>query len=89
MTTVPQAPKKPMLSQELLQLTVLPCRSMCLLPLLDYMKQLQAGEGTMGKGLSDCIFSTGYDEVIAAAILEAEVVPRSLAKAQSCSDWPC
>ena len=53
------------------------------------MKRLQAGEGTTGEELSDCVFSAGYDELIAAAILDAEADPRLLTEAQLRSDWPC
>jgi hypothetical protein len=54
-----------------------------------WRRQLEAGEGTMGEEYSDYVFSTAFDNIITAAILDVEVDPKSLAEAQSSPDWPC
>jgi hypothetical protein len=52
-----------------------------------WRRQLEAGEGTTGEEYSDYVFSAAFDDIIMAAILDAEVNPKSLAEAQSSPDW--
>ena len=57
--------------------------------LSEYARQLERGEGTTGEEYSDCVFTTGFDDIISATILNAEADPKTLAEVQSRSDWPC
>ena len=43
----------------------------------------------MGEEYSDCVFTAGFDDIIGAAILDAEANPKTLTKVRSRSDWPC
>ncbi len=52
-----------------------------------YLRRLEAGEGTTGEEMADYVFSADFDNLIAKAIMDAEADPRTLAEAQSRSDW--
>ena len=85
----PSAPSRPTLTQELSWLEIQPWRTGCMLSLSDYARQLECGEGTTGEEYSDCVFTAGFDDIIGVAILNAEADPKTLAEAQSRSNWPC
>lgn len=85
---MPGAPQRPTLSQELSQLDIQPRRSKRIPTLSEHMKRIEAGEGTTGEEFSDCVFSTDFDDDVAAAILDADADPKTLAQAQPRSDWP-
>jgi len=53
------------------------------------LRQIEAGEGTLGGDISDYVFSVGFDSIISVAILDVETDPKSLVEAQSRPDWPC
>ncbi len=53
------------------------------------LRQIEAGEGTSGGDISDYVFSAGFDDIITAAILDADADPKTLAEVWSRSDWPC
>ena len=55
--------------------------------LSDYMRRLDAGEGTTGEYL-DSIFSAEIVDFIAMAIQQADGSPQSIAEAQKQLDWP-
>ncbi len=57
--------------------------------LSQYIRRLEAGEGTTGGEFSDCIFSAGFDDIIATAIMDADADPKTLAEVRSRSDWLC
>jgi hypothetical protein len=58
--------------------------------LSDYMKRLQAGEGTTREeyNMVDSGFSVELKGIIAVAIHKADCDPKSLSEAQAQSDWP-
>jgi len=58
---------------------------------LDYARRLAAGEGVTGEDISDtadCAYSADQQQLIFAAIQEAEGDPKTLSEAQARSDWP-
>jgi hypothetical protein len=82
----PSMPAPPRMSLADMQI---PRRSGHILVASAWRRQLEAGEGTMGEEYSDYVFSTAFDDIIMAAILDAEINPKSLAEVQSSPDWPC
>ena len=81
----PQAPKKKGKQREDFPE---PTRKSHRIPKLsDYMKRLDAGEGTTGEYL-DSVFSAEIVDFIAAAIQEADGSPQSINEAQKRLDWP-
>jgi len=52
-----------------------------------YLRRLEAGEGTTGEEMADYVFSADFDNLIAEAIMDVEADPRTLAEARSRSDW--
>jgi len=60
---------------------------MCVSKPSQYIRQLEAGEGTTGGEFSDCVFSAGFDDIIAAAIMDADANLKTLVEARSRSDW--
>jgi hypothetical protein len=83
---VPGAPKKPTLGEQLSKLHITPRRTLRQPQPSAQIRRLQAGEGTTGKEL-DYVFSAGFDDIIAAAIQDMDADPKTLAQAQSRSDW--
>ena len=83
----PRAPKKPKPSE-----SAQPTRKSKRLPKLsDYVRRLAAGEGVTGEDISDmadCAYSADQQQLIIAAIQEAEGDPKTLSEAQAQSDWP-
>ena len=63
-------------------------KSTCVPKLSYLLQQIEAGEGTSGGDISDYVFSAGFDDIITVAILDADADPKTLAEAQSRSDWP-
>jgi len=60
---------------------------MCVSKPSQYIRQLEAGEGTTGGEFSDCVFSAGFDDIIAAAIMDTDADPKTLVEVRSHSDW--
>ena len=81
----PQAPKKKGKQREDFPE---PTRKSQRIPKLsDYMRRLDAGEGTTGEYL-DSVFSAEIVDFVAAAIQQADGSPQSIAEAQKRLDWP-
>ena len=53
-----------------------------------YQRRLAAGEGTTGEEIVDYAYLAGFDDMIAAAIVDADNDPKTLAEARSRPDWP-
>ena len=53
----------------------------------DKVRRLQAGAGTTSEELA-YVFSTAYDDITSMAIQDVDGDPKTLAQAQSRSDWP-
>src|SRR6266702_646798 len=96
--TVPPLPAQPPsegASQEeqevtrLIELTQPTCKSTRVTKPSQYVWWLEAGEGTTGEEMADYVFSADFNNLIAKAIMDADANPRTLAEAQSHSDWPC
>jgi hypothetical protein len=85
---MPQAPKKK--KKKTGEPSQPTCKSEHIPKLSDYMKHLQAGEGTTREeyDMVDSVFSIELKGIIAAAIHEADGDPKTLSEAQARSDWP-
>jgi hypothetical protein len=79
--STPEPPRMSFADMQILQW------SGCILVASSWRRQLEAGEGTTGEEYSDYVFSAAFNDIIMAAILDAEVNPKSLAEAQSSPDW--
>ena len=83
----PHVPKKPKPSEP-----AQPTHKSKRLPKLsDYARRLAAGEGVTGEDISDtadCAYSADQQQLIIAAIQEAEGDPKTLSEAQARSNWP-
>ncbi len=73
----------------LIELTQPTCKSTRVTKPSQYVWWLEAGEGTTGEEMADYVFSADFNNLIAKAIMDADANPRTLAEAQSHSDWPC
>ena len=82
---VPRTPVPPQMSFADIQV---PRRSARIPITSAWRRQLDAGEGTEGDEYSDYVFSAAFDDIVTAAILNAEINPQSLAEAQSSPEWP-